>query len=356
MAEGSESNDDRTEEATPERRDEFRSKGQIAVSKEITSVAVLATIVAVLSVYFAYLASNLLKYLQKTFENLYSANFSAADYQRHLLEHGYELLKLIIPIFLAGAVIATFVTFVQTRLNFSMKRLKPSFSRMNPWSGLIRMFSGQAAVELFKGIGKMSAIGTVAFLVLYSEIDRVPGLMEYSIIQTWIYWADITKLMFWSVAGLMLLIAGVDYLYNWFQIEKKLKMTKQEVKEEFKKRESDPHVKARIKRLQREIASSKAIQATEGATAVITNPTHFAVAIRYELGMSAPVVIAKGKDYLALRMKEVAKKHDVPIVENKPLARTLFKLVDEGQEIPEELYKAVSEVIRYVFALKGRRS
>ena len=356
MAEGSEENEDRTEEATPERREEFRSKGQIAVSKEITSVAVLASIVALLSVYFGYLSSNLIDYLDRTFRSIEFHVMSEEDFQRHLLEHGFELLKMIAPMFIIGAVVATFTTFMQTRLNFSMKRLKPSFSRMNPFSGLVRMVSGQAAVELFKGIGKMSAIAVVAYLILYSELDRVPGLMEFSIIDTWIYWAEITKLLFWAVAALMLLIGGGDYLYNWLQIEKKLKMTKQEIKEEYKKRESDPHVKAKIKRLQREIANSKALSATEGATALITNPTHYAIAIRYELGMSAPIVVAKGKDYLALRMKETAKKADVPIIENKPLARTLFKIVKEGEHIPEELYKAVSEVIRYVFAIKGRKT
>ena len=195
------------------------------------------------------------------------------------------------------------------------------------------MFSGQALMELVKGIGKMSSVGIVAYLILYSEWTKVPGLMQYSITKTWLYWADITEMLFWAVAGLLLLVAGTDYIYNFVTLEKKLKMTKQEVKEEFKKREVDPHVKAKIKRMQRDIAMSKAIQATETATAVITNPTHFAIAIKYELGMKAPIVVAKGKDLIAQRMKEVAREFDVPIVENKPLARTLYKLVKEGQEI-----------------------
>ena len=217
------------------------------------------------------------------------------------------------------------------------------------------MFSGQAVVELLKGIGKMGSVGVVSYLILYSEWTKVPGLMQYSIEKTWVYWADITKMLFWAVSGMLLLVAGFDYIYNFVTLEKKLKMTKQEVKEEFKKREVDPHVKAKIKRMQRDIAMSKAIQSTQEATAVITNPTHFAIAIKYELGMKAPIVIAKGKDMIAKRMKEVAKEYDVPIVENKPLARTLYKLVKEGQEIPESLYKAVSEIIRYVFLMKGKK-
>ena len=226
---------------------------------------------------------------------------------------------------------------------------------MNPLTGIVRMFSGQAAVELVKGLGKMGSVGLVSYLILYSEWAKVPGIMQYPIITTWIYWAEITELLFWAVGGMLLLVAGFDYIYNFMKIEKQLKMTKQEVKEEFKKREADPHVKARMKRMQRDISMAKAVKATQDATVVVTNPTHFAVALRYELGMPAPIVVAKGKELVALRMKEVAKDFDVPIVENKPLARTLYKIVKVGQEIPESLYKAVSEIIRYVFMIKGKK-
>ncbi|NRA65217.1 MAG: EscU/YscU/HrcU family type III secretion system export apparatus switch protein [Pseudobacteriovorax sp.] len=355
MAEENKDKEDKTEEATPERREEFREKGQVAVSKEITSVLILASLVTTLSFYFAYMVSSIIKYLRQSFEGLKYSSASPYEFKMQLVSHGIEIIKAIGPLFIVGTTIAIFGTFIQTRMNFSWKRLEPNFKRMNPLTGLVRMFSWQAVIELIKGLGKMSAVGIVGYLILYSEWTTVPGLMEYPIVQTWIYWAEITKILFWAVAGLMVFVAAIDYTYNWFEMEKQLKMTKQEVKEEFKKRESDPHVKARMKRMQRDISMAKAVKATKTATAVITNPTHYAVAIKYEMGMTAPVVVAKGKELTALRMREVAVEFDIPIVENKPLARTLFKIVKVGEEIPESLYQAVSEVIRYVFSIKGRK-
>jgi flagellar biosynthesis protein FlhB len=161
-------------------------------------------------------------------------------------------------------------------------------------------------------------------------------------------------MLFLSVAALLLLVGGLDFIYNYVQLERQMKMTKEEVKEEFKKREVDPQVKSKMKRMQRDMSNAKTVQAVTQATVVITNPEHFAVALQYELGMRAPTVLAKGQDHLAQAMKEAAREHEIPIVENKPLARTLYKMVEVGQEIPESLYRAVSEVIRYVFLLKGK--
>lgn len=347
-------NDDRTEEATPERREEFRKKGQIAVSKEVTSVFVLSAIVLASSFYLKKLISDIIIMMEQVFSNIDPKKITEDGIMSYLSLLWGSYLRMIIPFFVISSVVAIFITFSQTTLNFSFERLKPDFKRMNPLQGIVRMFSGQSVVELIKGIGKMASVGSVSYLILYSEWQIVPGLGHYPIVMTWSYWAEITEMLFWAVSGMLLLVAGFDYIYNFISIEKKLKMTKQEVKEEFKKREGDAHVKARIKRMQRDIANSKTLQETKTATAVITNPTHFAVAIKYELGMKAPIVVAKGKEHLALRMKQEAKDSDIPIVENKPLARTLFKVVKVGQEIPESLYKAVSEIIKYVFLLKGK--
>jgi flagellar biosynthetic protein FlhB len=152
----------------------------------------------------------------------------------------------------------------------------------------------------------------------------------------------------------MFVIAGGDYLYNFFSLEKKLKMTKQEVREEFKRREVDPHLKGRMRRMQRDLATRKVVEKTKEATVLLTNPTHYSIALKYEIGMAAPIVLAKGIDFLALKMREVAKEQKIPIIENRPLARELYATVDEGREIPDKLYKAVAEIIRYVFKLKGK--
>lgn len=354
MAENQYENDDRTEEATPERREEFRKKGQVAVSREITSVFVLFSSVVLISFYLLYLQSDLQNYLKESFYKLRFYRMSVYEFQTHLEDNVFIFIKMIIPFFIVVSFVAIFITFMQTKFNVSFTRLSPDFKRMNPLTGLVRMFSSQAAVELGKGFSKMATVAVVAYLILYSEWAKVPGIMQYPVVKAWSYWGRITEMLFYSVSGMLLLVAGLDYIYNFMKIEKQLKMTKQEVKEEYKKREADPHVRARMKRMQRDLSMAKAIKATQSATVVVTNPTHYAIALKYEYGMPAPIVLAKGKDFIAMRMKEIAKDYDVPIVENKPLARTLYKVVKEGQEIPESLYKAVSEIIRYVFLIKNK--
>jgi flagellar biosynthetic protein FlhB len=346
--------DDRTEEASPERREEFREKGQIAVSREITSVVVLVAAVVFLSVYLTRMAQSLQKLFVADFESLATQRLGPETIIEIAFGYWKEFLFIIVPIFVVTELAAAGTTLAQTRLNWSWERLKPDFSRMNPLPGMARMVSMQSLVELSKGIGKMLAVGVVAYLILRSEWIKVPELMIYPIMSTWSYWGHITKTLFWSVAALMFAIAAGDYLYNFFSLEKKLKMTKQEVKEEFKRREVDPHLKGRMRRMQRDIVMRKVMEKTKDATVLITNPTHFSIALKYELGMPAPIVLAKGIDFIALKMREIAKEQQIPIVENRPLARELYASVEEGRPIPDKLYKIVAEIIRYVFKLKGR--
>jgi flagellar biosynthetic protein FlhB len=346
---------DRSEEASPERREEFRERGQIAVSREVTSVLILAAVVGSFGYYIVWLMHRLQHFLISHFQHLDTNKVTSKSFTGYIGEVGRELLIMIIPIFLVTTVASSAVTFAQTRLNWSWKKLKPDFTRMDPLKGIAKIFSMDSVMELLKSVGKMVIVGSMTYAILRGEWVKVPGLLHMTYLQAWTYWTVITKTLIWSVVGLLLFLGAADFIYNFFSLEKKMKMTKQEVKDEYKKRELDPHVKARMKRMQREISSAKTIQATRTATAVITNPTHFAVAIFYELGMGAPVVVAKGRDLVAQEMKKVAKESDIPIIENKPLARTLYKICKVGQEIPESLYKAVSEVIRYVFLLKGKK-
>jgi flagellar biosynthetic protein FlhB len=354
MAEN-EDGQEKSEEATPERREEFREKGQIAVSKELTSVFILTAVIGLFGIYVYEIFRKLKHILISHFQSLDTSSVTEDGILPYVGNLSIELIKMIAPVFLALMVSAVFITFAQTKMSWSWKKLAPDFKRLDPISGLGKMVSAESAVELLKSIGKMLVVSVVAFLILKSDMLMFPSYIQMSMIQVWSHWGDLTWELVWYVVGMLLFITAGDMLYTFISFENKLKMTKQEVKEEYKKRESDPHVKAKIKRMQREIAMAKTITATKEATVVITNPTHFAVALRYELGMSAPIVVAKGEDFLALRMKEVAKESNVPIIENKPLARTLFRICKVGQEIPESLYKAVSEVIRYVFMLKGKR-
>ncbi len=262
-------------------------------------------------------------------------------------------LAVIIPVCAAAAVIAASATLLQTRFNWSWQKLSPDFSKMNPLQGLARMLGMDAGAELFKASAKTLAIGLVAWMVIKSELERAPSLMMTPVTATWAHWGKMTTQLVWAVGGVTAFIAAADFFYNWFRLEKQMKMTKQEIKEEIKRRESDPHLKARQKRMQREIASRKVVEKTKQATVLITNPTHYSIAIKYEMGMGAPVVLAKGVDHLALKMREIARETDIPIVENRPLARAIYAEVEEEQEIPETMYRAVSEIIRYVFKLKG---
>lgn len=347
--------DDRTEEASPERREEFREKGQVVVSREFTSVAVLAASVAFLSFFALRGFGSFQKMFTSQFESLASRRITEDNVLKYAGEMWTFSLYFIIPVFAVTMIIATATTFSQTRLNFSWKKLAPDWSRMNPLSGIARMVNSQAAMELFKGIAKMGAVSIVAWLILKGEVSRVPELMNYPIIGIWSYWGDITKTLFWAVAALLMVVAGADYLYNFISFERRIKMTKQEVKEEYKRREVDPHVKGKLRRMARDFATKKALEATKDATVLITNPTHYSIALKYELGMEAPILVAKGIDHLALKMREVAKDQKIPIIENRPLARELYATVEEGEEIPHKLYKVVSEIIKYVFQLKGRR-
>jgi flagellar biosynthetic protein FlhB len=216
------------------------------------------------------------------------------------------------------------------------------------------MMNWQAIMELGKGIAKMLAVGVTAYLILKSEWHIVPELMNRPLQATWAYWGSITKSLFWSVSMLLLVIGGFDYLFQFLSFERSLKMSKQEVKEEYKRREIDPQLKGRMRRMARDLINRKVLTKTKEATVILTNPTHYSVALRYEPGMPAPIVIAKGIDFLALQMREVAKEEKIPIIENRPLARELYATVKEGQEIPDKLYKVVAEIIRYVYRLKGR--
>lgn len=355
MAQNDTPQDDRTEDATPERREEFREKGQVVVSRELTQVFVLAATV----VFFTWQIPGMIKTMQRLFVTSFESISTRRITEHNILDFAFvawvDVLKAILPIFLLVLVIATSSTLLQTRMNWSWQRLSPDWSRMNPWTGLTRMVSVQALVELLKSTAKMIAVGAVGYLILRGEWVRVPGLMNFPMQATWAYWGDITKMLFWAVAGFLLVIAGADYLYNFISHERRMKMTKQEIKEEYKRREVDPHVKARMRRMQRDIVMRKTVEKTRKATVLITNPTHYSIAVSYEFGDAAPKLIAKGVDFIALKMREVAKEEKIPIIENRPLARELYATVEEGEEIPDKFYRAVAEIIRYVFKLKGKR-
>ncbi len=353
MAEESESGQEKSESPTEERRDEFRKRGEVVISRELNSVLSLIASITMLTFVLKKMMDKMVSLFKSQFEHsgIYQVNEEFVfSYLKQMWEY---FLQLVIPIFSITAIVSMIATFGQSRLNVSFEKVKPNFGRMNLLSGMKKMVSGQAFLELIKSIAKMLVIGFIAVLILYGEWHKIPAFISVGIGKTWTYWLGLTKQLFVSVSCLLIVVAGFDYFYSYQEIEKRMKMTKQEVKEEYKQREVDPMLRNRMRRMARELLNKRTVAATSKATVIITNPTHFAIALKYELGMPAPIILAKGADLIALRMREIAKDHDIPIVENKPLARTLYKIGELNKEIPSELFKAVSEVIRYVFKIKG---
>lgn len=344
---------EKSEEPTEQRREDFRKKGDIPNSKELTSVGVLFASMILLTSMSAWLYKKAHLITEKVLTMTETFRVTDKNVLEFLGALWWDTVIIILPISIGIIVISSAFTLGQTRANFSMKKLQPNFQKFNPIPNLKRMFGTQSLVELTKGVLKMLFVGWVSYAILRGEFDKVPALLHLDIMSTWSYWGQITKSLFFAVSGLLLIVAAIDYFYNYRQIENKMKMTLKEVKDEYKNREIDPYIKAQFRQKGRELASGQMIANTKEATVVVTNPTHFAVALKYESGMIAPIVVAKGVDDLALNMRKVAKESDVPIVENKPLARAMYKTLEVGDPIPEGLYKAVSEVIRYVYQLKG---
>ena len=353
MAEMEEDQEDKTEEATPERRDEFREQGQIAHSQELSQVGALAASVGFFSWYSLDMLGTMKSLLLRTFQSLPTLRVDEHNIIPIISSTWVLILQLILPIFAVVAVIGSIITLLQTQFNWSWQKLEFDFQKLNPFPGLMRMFQLETFVGLMRSFAKLTVVSLISWLILKGEWHKVPALLNVPYVQTWTYLSNITSELMWGVVGLMLFVATGDFIYSFISLERKMRMTKNEVKEETKQRETDPQVKAKLRKMARDIANNKSMENTKKATVLITNPTHYSIAVQYELGMAAPIVVAKGVDFLALRMRETAKELGIPIVENKPLARAIFASVKEGEEIPTSMYKAVSEIIKFVFQLKG---
>ena len=346
---------EKTEKATPKRREEARRKGQVAKSRELASVAVLG--MGLISLYFY--GDRLTEQLGKQLSGSLTGAAVQARQDADMLFWGWHAamgyLRLILPLMIALVIAAILANLIQVGFLFSTELITPKWSKLDPLQGAKRLVSLQALAELAKSLGKIIVVGLVVFYTLKGELYHMMPLTAMSCGQISIYvGSTVVKIMqrgFWA----MLILALLDYLYQRWEFERNLKMTKQEVKEEYKQTEGDPQVKARIRSLQRTIARKRMMAEVPKADVVITNPKHFAVALRYDAAsMQAPAVVAKGAGFLAQRIKDLALEHEVPVVEDKPLAQNLYRSVDIDQEIPAALYRAVAEILAHVYRLKGR--
>jgi flagellar biosynthetic protein FlhB len=345
--------DDKTEAATPQRRKDARNKGQVARSPEVTSVMVLFCGIYVLKGIAPMAVQQLASAMTQFLGNLSSFSATQTGVQDLFLQVTLTFFRIAGPLLGAVALVGLISNLAQVGLFFSGKLLAPDLTRIDPIKGIGRMFSGRALVELAKSLAKIVVVGYVIWLFLKGEQSTVVslGLVDRSEA------ARITGDLIWRLCvracSVLLLIAGGDYIYQKVQFEKSIKMTKQEVKEEFKQAEGDPHVKAQFKQKHRQLAMQRMMQDVPKADVIITNPTHYAVALKYDSEtMAAPVVVAKGKDLIAQRIKQIAKENGVPTVENKPVARALFAATEIGHPVPVDLYQAVAEILAFVYRLR----
>jgi flagellar biosynthetic protein FlhB len=347
--------DSKTEKPTPRRRQQAREKGSVARSQDLNSAVLLLGAAITLSVMGSGIISGLgeiLKDMIRHSGSLKYENGNALEMCRHeILEVG----KVLMPFLLTITVIGLLVNIAQVGFKISWKAAAPQWSRLNPLSGFQRFFSVRALVELGKSLLKLTFVGIALYIALKATSLQAPWLFYMPTDQVIGEIGRLLDNLFIAAAGALLLIGLADFVYQRYDHEKSLMMTKDEVKEEAKQQEGDPKVKGKIRELMIKSSLKRMMKNVPDADVVITNPTHIAVAIKYDREKnSAPIVVAKGARKVAERIKEIAAEHGVPIVENKPLARVLFKSVDIGMEIPIDLYKAVAEVLAYVYRIKNK--
>lgn len=344
---------DRTEPATPRRREEARERGQVARSADLSSAAVL--LAAVLGLRFA--GRPLLESLFATTTGVLGGLGTLGDDPSTIMNRFGGLFAAVLLGFLplAGIVLAASiaVTLAQTGFLFTSDPVKPDLDRVNPITGLGRLFSLRSLVRLLGGLLKLAIVGLVVGWTIWAERGGLVELSGRGVEQVSGISIDLMQSLSLRAAIALFVLALFDYGFQKWQYELDLRMTKHEIREELKRFEGDPKIRERRRSIQRQIALQRMMAGVPQATVVITNPTHLAVAVRYEQSMDEPVVVAKGADQMALRIREHAMEHGVPIVERKELARSLYAAVEVGQAVPSALYKAVAEIIAYVYRLKG---
>lgn len=352
MAE-SESGADKSEEPTEKRRRESREKGQLARSRELNTVAVTLGGIGGLLASGAGLAQSLMAMMRGNFDLDRQTLLSESSMVMQLMHSGMIALEAIIPLLVVLLIVSIIGPISLGGWLFSAKAMAPKFSRMNPGAGLKRMFSAKALVELLKALGKFLVVLAVGLLVLSAYQDDLLSIAKQPLELAIAHSVEIVGwCALWMACGLIL-IAAVDVPFQLWDNKQKLMMTKQEVRDEYKDSEGKPEVKSKIRQLQREMAERRMMQAVPDADVVITNPTHFAVALKYDAAKGgAPMLVAKGGDFLALKIREIAQEHKVTVLESPALARAVYYSTELEQEIPAGLYLAVAQVLAYVYQLR----
>jgi flagellar biosynthesis protein FlhB len=351
MAGGS---DNRSEKPTARRLRQAHEKGQVARSKEVPAAAALISVLLMLTFY----GSTVLKILQNEMRQMLVLQVPdeiTKIYLRGLfINSSLRVGVAVLPILLLALIVSVTTNVLQGGWVLSPEALGIHFERLNPKNGLSKIFSKNGLVELVKSLLMILTVSFISYKVVLQHTSLYPRLVLMDVNKLFYWMATIAYEIFIRVAVLLIILAIADYCFQKYRFTEGLKMTKQEVKEDFKEQEGDPLIKGRIRRIQREMARKRMMVDVPKADVVITNPTHYAIALSYKFdSMEAPKVVAKGVGFLALKIRELAQVHDIPIVENKPLAQNLYKTVEIGEYIPSHLYRAVAEILAYIYKAKN---
>ena len=347
---------EKTEKATPKKRQDSRKKGQVLKSQDVTSAILLLSVFLYLFFSAGFMRDRFFVFFHQTFNEYIT--IPKLDEAQALLIYSDVLIQMaiiLLPVMLIAVIAGIAGNVFQFGLLLTGEPLKMDLKKIDPIKGFKRIFSIRAIVELMKSVLKISFIGTTTTLIVMSNIDKVLGLAFKSPWDTLTTVGQLTALMGITAALVLLFISILDFMYQKFDYEKNLRMSKQDIKDEYKNSEGDPIIKSRIKQRQREMAMRRMMQEVPNADVVITNPTHYAIALKYKDGdMDAPIVVAKGVDFIAQKIKLIAKEHDIVMVENRPLARSLYENVEIGGRIPEEFFKAIAEILAYVYRIQRK--
>ncbi len=348
---------EKSEQPTDKRRKKARDEGQVAQSKEIQTAVVLLSSFYALKIFSGFIYKRCADVFKFNLNLISDINdiFNKEYIIKYVSDAFLKVVVICIPVFAMSLAFGLLANIIQVGWNPTAKPLIPKFDKFNPINGFKKMFSMRSIVEFFKSFMILFVISIGIYNCLKNELNQIQTIMIMDLASAMIYIGNLCIKLGTTVGYYFIVIAILDYAYERYSHYKKIKMTKQEVKDEYKQSEGDPQIKGKIKSKMREISMRRMMQEVPNADVVITNPTHYAVAIKYDKEKNpAPVVVAKGADHLARRIKELAAQNNIELVENKPLARTLYKTVDIGKAIPPELYSAVAEVLAFVYKLKNK--
>lgn len=346
--------EEKTEKATPKKRRDERKKGNLFQSTDVVTALSILSVFLVLRLIFPYFYRSMSNLIIQYFAYAGTTNSLSRTFAEDINRNGWATILLLAgPVMVVSAAVAVLAVGMQTKFKFSHEKIKFKLSNISPLQGVKRLFSLRSVVEVLKASVKIAIIGYLLFLKIRDIAVQCANMAENDIVQSSVLVLDDIMELVIEMSIVFLGIAALDYFYQWWEYERNIKMTKQELKEEYKELEGNPEIKGRIRQVQKSMSQQRMMQKVPTADVIVRNPTHIAVALRYDPEKDeAPVVVAKGQDYVAFRILAVAEQYHIPMKENKPLARALYAAVDLNQEIPPEFYTALAEIMAWVFRMK----